>query len=81
VGISEPTEWDLVVPVDDAELADRFRSQGVKPGQRVRVTVLDSAGSEAAGEQLPTFFASFDGPADLATRSNEILRSQFPGAR
>jgi hypothetical protein len=81
VRISERTEWDLVVPVDDAELADRFRSQGVKPGQRVHVTVLDSAGSGAAGEQLPAFFASFDGPADLATRSSEILRSRFPGAR
>jgi hypothetical protein len=30
--------------------------------------------------ELPTFFASFDGPADLAERSGEILRSEFPGA-
>jgi hypothetical protein len=79
--VSEPDGWDLVVPVDDAELADRFRSHGVKPGQRVHVTVVDGTESEAASEQLPTFFASFDGPADLAERSSEILRSQFPGAR
>jgi hypothetical protein len=69
------------VPVDDAELADKFRSQGVRAGQRVHINVLDSAASEAVGEQLPTFFASFDGPADLATRSSEILRSQFPRLR
>jgi hypothetical protein len=74
-------EWELVVPGDDAELVAEFRRHGVKPGQRVHVAVVDRNGSETAGEQLPSFFASFDGPADLAERSGEILRSEFPGAR
>jgi hypothetical protein len=73
-------EWELVVPGDDAELVAEFRRHGVKPGQRVHVAVVDRNGSETAGE-LPSFFASFDGPADLAERSDEILRSEFPGAR
>jgi len=76
-------EWDLVVPGDDAELVAEFRHHGVKPGQRVHVAVVDRNGSDTAGEQelLPSFFASFDGPADLAERSGEILRSEFPGDR
>jgi hypothetical protein len=56
-------------------------AQGVKPGQRVHVAVVGRNGSETAGKQLPSFFASFDGPVDLAERSGEILRSEFPGAR
>jgi hypothetical protein len=60
---------------------EQFRRHGVKPGQRVHVAVVDRNGSETAGEQLPSFFASFDGPADLAERSGEILRSEFPDAR
>jgi hypothetical protein len=75
-------EWDLVVPGDDAELVAEFRRHGVKPGQRVHVEVMDRNGSATtAGEQLPAFFASFDGPTDLAERSGEILRSEFPGAQ
>lgn len=74
-------EWDLVVPGDDAELAAEFRRHGVKPGQRLHVAVLDRSGSDTAAEkELPSFVASFDGPADLAERSGEILRSEFPGA-
>lgn len=74
-------EWDLVVPGDDAELAAEFRRHGVKPGQRLHVAVLDRNGVDTTAEQeLPSFFASFDGPADLAERSGEILRSEFPGA-
>jgi hypothetical protein len=74
-------EWDLVVPGDDAELVAEFRRHGVKPGQRVHVEVMDRNGSETADEQLPSFFASFNGPPDLAERSGEILRSEFPGAQ
>lgn len=75
------SEWDLVVPNDDAELAAEFRRHGVRPGQRLHVAVVDGNGSETTAEQeLPAFFASFDGPADLAERSGEILRSEFPGA-
>jgi predicted nucleic acid-binding protein len=73
-------EWDLIVPGDDAELVAEFHRHGVQPGQLVDVAVVDRNGSEAVGEQLPSFFASFDGPADLAERSGEILRSEFSGA-
>jgi len=73
-------EWDLIVPGDDAELAAEFRRHGIKPGQRLHVAVVDGNGSDAAADQeLPAFFASFDGPADFAERSGEILRSEFPG--
>jgi hypothetical protein len=74
-------EWELVVPGDDAELVAEFRRHGVKPGQRIHVAVVDRNGSQTAGGQLPSFFGSFDGPTDLAERSGEILRSEFPGAR
>jgi hypothetical protein len=74
-------EWDLVVPGDDAELVAEFRRHGVKPGQRVHVAVVGRNEAETAGGQMPSFFASFDGPVDLAERSGEILRSEFPGAR
>lgn len=80
-GIDAINEWELVVPGDDAELVAEFHRHGVKPGQRVHVAVVDSNGSGTAGEELPSFFASFDGPADLAERSGEILRSEFPGTR
>lgn len=74
-------EWDLIVPSDDAELAAEFRRHGVKPGQRLHVAVVDRNGTDTTSEQeLPSFFASFNGPADLAERSGEILRSEFPGA-
>lgn len=73
-------EWDLVVPGDDAELAAEFRRHGVKPGQRLHVVVERNGSDTAAEQQMPSFFASFDGPADLAERSSEILRSEFPGA-
>lgn len=74
-------EWELVVPGNDAELVAEFRRHGVKPGQRVHVAIVDRNGSETVGEQLPSFLASFDGPADLAERASQILRSEFPGAR
>ncbi len=56
-------EWDLVVPGDDTELVAEFRRHGVKPGQRLHVAVVDRNGSNTVAEQeLPSFFASFDGP-------------------
>ena len=73
-------EWDLTVPGDDAELAGEFRRHGIQPGQRVHVALVTS-GDREPGEALPGFFASFDGPADLAERSSEILRAEFPGGR
>ena len=75
-------EWDLTVPGDDAELAGEFRRHGIQPGQRVHVAVVtDGDNDQGTGEALPTFFGSFDGPADLAERSSEILRAEFPNGR
>jgi hypothetical protein len=75
-------EWDLTVPGDDAELAGEFRRHGIRPGQQVHVAVVtNNANGEEAGEALPSFFASFDGPADLAERSSEILSAEFPSGR
>lgn len=75
-------EWDLTVPGDDAELAGEFRRHGIQPGQRVHVAVVTNGGNDhGAGEALPTFFGSVDGPADLAERSSEILRAELPSGR
>ena len=76
-------EWDLTVPGDDAELVAEFRRHGIQPGQRVHVAVVTNGGKggDGAGEALPSFFGSFDGPADLAERSSEILRTEFPNGR
>lgn len=76
-------EWDLTVPGDDAELVAEFRRHGVRPGQRVHVAVVTNGalGAGEPGDVLPSFFDSFDGPADLAERSSEILRAEFPNGR
>lgn len=76
-------EWDLTVPGDDAELAGEFRRHGIQPGQRVHVAVVTNGADDGdgTGDALPTFFGSFDGPADLAERSGEILRAEFPNGR
>jgi hypothetical protein len=80
---SDASEWDLTVPGDDAELSAEFRRHGVRPGQRVHVAIVaeEAKPEEAPGEALPSFFASFDGPSDLAARSGEILRAEFPDGR
>jgi len=77
---SDAHEWELIVPDDDAELVAAFRQHGVKPGQRVHVAVVDGEEPLEAAT-APAFFASFDGPSDLAERSSEILRAEFPDAR
>lgn len=69
----------MTVPADDAELAAEFRRRGVRPGSRLHVVVSDEP--EASAEELPAYFGSFDGPADLAERSEEILRAEFPAGR
>jgi hypothetical protein len=76
-------EWDLTVPGDDAELVAEFRRHGIQPGQRVHVAVVTNGDNDGEGttEVLPSFFGSFDGPADLAERSSEILRAEFPNGR
>jgi len=74
-------EWELIVPDDDAALVAEFRRHGIKPGQRVHVAVVDGAEASADDAAVPSFFSSFDGPPDLAARSGEILRAEFPGGR
>ena len=74
-------EWELVVPDDDAELVAEFRRHGIKPGQRVHVALVEGAEASADAAAVPSFFSSFDDPPDLAARSGEILRAEFPGGR
>lgn len=71
-------EWELTVPGDAAELAAEFRRHDVRPGQKVHIAVVPDADDERSGEAIPAFFGSFDGRADLAERSGEILRAEFP---
>jgi len=80
---SDASEWDLTVPGDDAALSAEFRRHGVRPGQRVHVAIVadEAEPDQGPDEALPSFFASFDGPSDLAARSGEILRAEFPGGR
>lgn len=66
----------MTVPADDAELVAEFRKHGVRPGSRLRVIVSND--TAAPTEELPAYFGSFIGPADLAERSEEILRNEFP---
>jgi hypothetical protein len=68
----------MTVPADEAELLAEFRRHGVRPGSRLHVIVSEE--SRAAQEELPAYFGSFTGPADLGQRSEEILRAEFPSA-
>lgn len=69
----------MIVSADHAELAAEFRKRGVRPGSRLHVTVSDPPEPSAA--EWPAYFGSFDGPDDLAEKSEEILRAEFPAAR
>lgn len=68
----------MTVPADEAELAAEFRRRGVRPGSRLHVTVSDEPAN--AHEDVPAYFGSFSGRADLAELSQEILRAEFPAA-
>ncbi len=68
----------MTVPADDAELLAEFRRHGVRPGARLHVIVSDQ--SAATQEEVPAYFGSFTGPADLGQHSEEILRAEFPSA-
>ncbi len=74
------SEWVLTVPRDEAKLVAEFRRHGVRPKQRIHmVIVADEADAKhGSDDALPTFFASFEGPSDLAELSDEILRAEFP---
>lgn len=50
------------MPGNDAELAAEFRRHGAKPGQRLRIAVVDRNGWATAAEQtldLDQIFTSF----------------------
>ena len=64
----------MTVPADDAELLAEFRRHGVRPGSRLHVIVSD----EPSSSEQPSYFGSFTGPADLAERSEDLLRAEFP---
>jgi hypothetical protein len=69
----------MTVPADDAELLAEFRRHGLRPGSRLHVIVSDQP-SSSEQEGLPAYFGSFTGPADLAERSEDLLRAEFPPA-
>ena len=79
--MSTAEEWDFTVP-DDAELLAELRRHGVRPGLRLHVELSgrrDNAHDTLHPDELPAFFGSFhSGQPDLAERSSEILRSEFP---
>jgi hypothetical protein len=70
-------EWELVVPDDDAELVAEFRRHGVRPGQRVRVAVVDRNGWRMPTSSCRPFLRASMGPPSWRGRSGEILRSEF----
>ena len=71
-------EWELTVPGDAAELAAEFRRHDVRPGQKVHIAVVPETEKGEGNDELPAFVGSFDGPADLAESSSQILRAEFP---
>lgn len=72
-------EWEMIIPDDDHELADEFRRRGVHPGARLRVVVSEQATDQ--DHEMPAYFGSFAASPDLAERSEEILRAEFPASR
>ena len=66
------------MPSDGDELMAELRRHGVRPGQRVHLSVV--ASDDDSGEHaVPEYFGSFrSGRPDLAERANEILEADFP---
>jgi hypothetical protein len=72
-------EWDVIVPADGDELLAELRRHGVRPGQRLHLTVFADGQPSAADDDLPDYIGSFaSGQPDFAERSAEILRAEFP---
>lgn len=69
----------MIVPDDDRRLADEFRRRGIRPGTRLHVVVSEEA--VEPDNELPAYFGSFAASPDLAERSEEILRTEFPASR
>jgi hypothetical protein len=80
--MSTADEWDFTVPDDDGELLAELRRHGVRPGLRLHVGLSARRDESPRADELPAFFASFrSGQPDLAERSSEILRAEFPDGR
>jgi hypothetical protein len=72
-------EWDVIVPADGDELLAELRRHGVRPGQRLHLTVFRD-GQPGSDDGLPGYIGSFaTGQPDFAERAAEILRAEFPG--
>ncbi len=80
---SDAYTWDPTVPGGDAELAAELRRHGIGAGHWLHVAVAAEGNERSRGEgiEIPSFFSSFDGPADLAQRSDGILQAEFPNGR
>ena len=71
--------WDVVVPSDGDELMAELRRHGVRPGQRVHLSVVAASDDDSGEHAVPEYFGSFrSGRPDLAERANEILEADFP---
>jgi hypothetical protein len=71
------TSTDVTIDPSLVEELERHGVHGLHVGDRVRLR-FELLHGEGVDEQSPAFFASFDGPEDLAERSQETLRSEFP---
>jgi len=80
VSTSDASERDLTVQGDDAELSAELSPPWCSVRARVHVAIVaeDAKPEEAPGEALPSFFASFDGPSDLAARSGRDSAGGVP---
>jgi hypothetical protein len=61
-----------------------YAGAGFRPGLRLHVEVQETEAPQMpkGKEEWPKFFGSFrSGQPDLAERSSEILRAEFPGDR
>jgi hypothetical protein len=80
--MTSASEWDFTVPDNDAELLAELGRHGDAPAVGLHVALsAGESGSAAAPEVLPAFIASFSEAPDLAERSGEILRAEFPHGR
>ncbi len=55
-------EWDLTVPVDEAELLAELRRHGVYPGQRVHMRVVHEQHDAGGGVEFRGSLAGFPEP-------------------
>jgi hypothetical protein len=71
--------WEVVVPADGDQLMAELRRQGVRPGQRVHLSVVAASDDDSGEQAVPAYFGSFrSGRPALAERASEILEADFP---